>query len=252
MSYNIDIKNLQFSKEKFETCFFFTTVKYIWKFTLDNSSHNVTLFYCSMLGKRQIFLNNKEIFKSFKYTHNFEINFPIEVHNMTLIQKNDYYILKIDNISFNTLSNEKKLQKFNIIEQNYNEIKKEKQLRRRKNKILKNMANSFNKQLEKMHEVSLNDDEEDEKTIKQSLRLPDETLDLSENNDSDNDKKKNNNENIVIHKIETIDTNVQSGPIENNNNCDSMEEAKSSITGNDKNLKFEKSSKSSQNNYQIL
>ena len=250
MSSNINIKNLQFSKEKFDNCFFFSTVKYIWKFTLDETSHNVTLIYCSMLGKRQIILDTKEIFKSRKYTHNFEMNFPIETHNITVAQKEDYYILKIDNISFNNLANEKKLQKFNIIEKNYNEIKKEKQLRRKKKKILKNIEKSFNKQLEKMHEVSLNDDEdeEDEKTIKESLRIPDGMNNLNENNDID--EKKKNSQKININKIESIDTNIQSGPIENN--CDSMEEVKSSNIGNFKDLNFEKSSKSSQNEYKIL
>ena len=139
MSYDINIKNLEFLREEFTNCFFISSKKYTWQFVLENKPHKVVLLYTKLLGKRIIYLDDKEIYNSRKYTNKFILSFPIEFYNITITQKDYFYTLKINNISFCNILNDLKLKKFNILEEKYKEkLKKEKlrQLQKRKNKIL--------------------------------------------------------------------------------------------------------------------
>ena len=139
MSYDINIKNLEFLREEFTNCFFISSKKYTWQFVLENKPHKVVLLYTKLLGKRIIYLDDKEIYNSRKYTYKFILSFPIGFYNITITQKEYFYILKINNISFYNILNDLKLKKFNILEEKYKEKQKEeklRQLQKRKNQIL--------------------------------------------------------------------------------------------------------------------
>ena len=226
MSYNINIKNLEYLREEFTNCIFISCKKYAWQFILDNKPHKVVLLYTKLFGKRIIYLDDKEIYNSNKYTSKFHLSFPIEFYNITIIQKNYFYSLKINNISFNNLLNDLKLKQFNILEDMYKEKQKEKKLRqlqKRKNKILqKTIDNLYKKEkLEKYYlekykkengleiineeiintsnkfkEESINED--DSKTIHDSFEMHEKAfseLDNKLNNIYKNNLNKNNKDN---------------------------------------------------------
>ena len=230
MSYSLNIKKLEFFRNEFKYCFFITNIKYNWKFTLDNKPHLISLLYKKLFGKRIIYLDNKEIYNARKYTSNFNISFPVEFYNITIKQKNYFYVLKINNISFSNLVNEFKLKKYNILEEKYKEEerkKKMKKLNKRKNRILEATLNNLNRTekirkitekrmkngLETIHEEAINTsnklkdesfNEDDSKTIHESFEMHKKAFDMLDNINNDNinndnvkndleDKKGNNN-----------------------------------------------------------
>ena len=165
MSYNLNIRKLEFFKDEYKNCIFISNIKYTWQFILDNKPRTVILIYTKFFGKRVIYLDNKQIYNSSKYTYNFNFSFPIEFHNITITQKDYFYTLKINNISFNNILNDLKLKKFNILEDTYKEKQKEKklkQLKKRKNRLLLEAINNFNKK-DKIHEINLSQDEKKSK-----------------------------------------------------------------------------------------
>ena len=112
---DIDIKNLEFTSE--DTGYFLTKTysEYKWKFILDGINREISLYHSKILGRRTIYLGNREICRYQRYTYNFKYSFPIDVHTISISQSEDTYILKIDGIPFNKLLNEQKLRRFNII-----------------------------------------------------------------------------------------------------------------------------------------
>ena len=109
---DIDIKNLQFTSEDTGSFFSKTYTEYMWKFVLDGVQRTIRLNHSKILGRRTIYLGTQEICKYQKYTYNFQYSFPIEAHNVSIIQNGDTYTLKIDSIPFNKLLNEQKLRRF--------------------------------------------------------------------------------------------------------------------------------------------
>ena len=112
---DLDIKNLEFTSEDTGYIYTKTYSEYKWKFTLDGIIRNISLYHSKILGRRTIYLGNREICRYQRYTYNFHYSFPIDIHTISITQSEDSYILKIDGIPFNKLLNEQKLNRFNII-----------------------------------------------------------------------------------------------------------------------------------------
>ena len=112
---DLDIKNLEFTSEDTGYIYTKTYSEYKWKFTLDGIIRNISLYHSKILGRRTIYLGNREICRYQRYTYNFHYSFPIDTHTISITQSEDSYILKIDGIPFNKLLNEQKLNRFNII-----------------------------------------------------------------------------------------------------------------------------------------
>ena len=210
MSNELDIRNLVFHKNEFTNCFLISCVKYTWKFNLNNKTHIIFLFYIKLFGKRQIFLDNKKIYDKSKFTYNFIFSFPVEYYNITICQKENCYILKINDISFNKILNDLKIKKFNILEDNYKikqEEKKKKRLQKLKNKILLETVKNFGKKQKDVVEINLNNeknDEDDSKTIHQSFEINEKDLDtLNKLNNFNNNKNTKNNNNKDNKKDKT-------------------------------------------------
>ena len=204
MSNELDIRNLVFHKNEYTNCFLISCIKYTWKFNLNNKTHIIFLFFTKLFGKRQIFLDSKKIYDKTKFTYNFKICFPVEYYNVTICQKDDCYILKINDISFNKILNDLKIKKFNILEDNYKikqEEKKKKRLQKLKNKILLETVKNFEKEEKNVVKKNLNknekNEEDDSKTIHQSFEINEKDLDTLNklNNFNNNINKKNNNGN---------------------------------------------------------
>ena len=215
MSYDINIKKLEYFRDEFSNCFFITNIKYTWKFILDNKPHIVILLNTKLLGKRKVYLDNKEIYNSRKYSNNFNFSFPLEFYNITIAQKDYYYILKINNISFSNILNDLKLKKFNILEDIYKERRKREKLKKKrlKNIILRkswsnsskneNILENQNKKdngSESINEENINTsnkfkedsiNEDDSKTIHESFEMHRKAFDMLDknlNNINNNDK----------------------------------------------------------------
>jgi len=127
MSYGLNIHNLEFSKNEYTNCLLISSVEYTWKFVLNNNLHIINLFYKKLFGKRQVFLDNKNIFSKNSFINDFRISFPIDFINITIVQKENYYVLKINDISFNKILNDLKIKKFNILENDYKKDWKKKE-----------------------------------------------------------------------------------------------------------------------------
>ena len=234
MSNDINIRKLEFYKQEYKSCFFVSNIKYVWKFILDNKQHIIILFFTKLFGKRKIYLDKKMIYNSNKCTNDFNISFPLEFYNITITQRDYFYTLKINNISYHNILNNLKLQKFNILEDDYKEKQRQKrlkQLNRRKNKILQNALNNFNKNenkiqknLNKIEKLknglgTINEDiintanklqdesnnEDDSKTIHESFEIHENAFSMF-----DNIKK--------INTIKTINTTNNTDNINNINN----------------------------------
>ncbi len=123
---DIDIKNLQFISEDKGSFFSKTCREYRWKFVLDGIQRIISLYHSKIIGRRTIYLGKQQIYRHRKYTYNFQYSFPIEVHNISIIQNGYTYILKIDGIAFNRLLNEQKLRRFNILKETFLEKEKAK------------------------------------------------------------------------------------------------------------------------------
>lgn len=62
-----------------------------------------------MTGKRRIYFDGKEILKVQKFTYEFSYSFSIDNHYLSLVQLGPTnYDLRIDNMAFNTIINERK------------------------------------------------------------------------------------------------------------------------------------------------
>ena len=143
-NHDIDIRNLQFTSEDTGTFFSKTYTEYNWKFVLDGIQRSISLYHSKILGRRTIYLGKQEICRYQKYTYNFQYSFPIEVHTISIIQSDDTYLLKIDDIPFNRLLNEQKLRRFNIIRETFLEKERAKKEKKKKDKEIRKFR-TFNK-----------------------------------------------------------------------------------------------------------
>ena len=168
------------------------------------------MFYIRFFGKRQIILDDKNIYNKKKFTDNFSISFPVEFYNITICQKEKYFILKINDISFNKILNDQKLRKFNILEDNYKmekEEKRKRKLQKRKNKILLNTLKKLIKEEKKNNIIDLNREKEEEdesKTIYQSFEINENNFDelnkYNKNNKFDDSKTERKNKKNFMMK----------------------------------------------------
>ena len=257
MSNDLNIKKLEFFRDEFTDCIFISNIKYMWKFILDNKPHTIILICTKLFSKRKVYLDNKEIYNSRKYTNNFNLSFPLEFYNITITQKNYFYTLKINNISFSNILNDLKLKKYNILENSYKEKEKQKKLRqleRRKNRILeetiknlykkekmiKNLLNKNRKEngLETINEEIINTsnklkedsiNEDDSKTIHESFEMHKKAFEMLDKN---------------INNINTIDNNISA---RSNNNSITISDKKEKK--DDKNNSFFKKKKKSMKSF---
>ena len=204
---DIDIKNLQFISE--DTGYFFskTFTEYNWKFVLDGIQRSITLNHSKILGRRTIFLGNQEICRYQRYTYNFQFSFPIDVHNISIIQNDDSYTLKIDGIPFNRLLNEQKLRRFNIIKETFLEKEQMKKDKRKKDREIRKFR-TFNKNGGIPISLRSNDRRNIYKTnIYSSNRQIEENLNIENENEINTSSKKNNNNDIINNNIDNDNDN---------------------------------------------
>ncbi len=116
---DLNIRNLSFSSEELGTFFSKSYIIYTWKFNLDGVQRVITLAHSRIKGKRVITLDKKEICNFMKYTYRFSYEFSIDSHTITINQNDEGYILKIDGINFQKLINQQKLERYNIIREEY-------------------------------------------------------------------------------------------------------------------------------------
>lgn len=89
--------------------------EYRWEFVLDEVSHKVELDHSRITGKRKIKLDGKEILSVYKFTYEFTYSFILDKHYVNVVQLSaENYDLRFDNISFMTLINQQKLDKFKV------------------------------------------------------------------------------------------------------------------------------------------
>ena len=116
---DLNIRNLSFNSEELGTFFSKSYIIYTWKFNLDGVQRIITLAHSRIKGKRVITLDKKEICNFMKYTYRFSYEFSIDSHTITINQNDEGYILKIDGINFQKLINQQKLERYNIIREEY-------------------------------------------------------------------------------------------------------------------------------------
>ena len=116
---DLNIRNLSFNSEELGTFFSKSYIIYTWKFNLDGVQRVITLAHSRIKGKGVITLDKKEICNFMKYTYRFSYEFSIDSHTITINQNDEGYILKIDGINFQKLINQQKLERYNIIREEY-------------------------------------------------------------------------------------------------------------------------------------
>jgi len=199
----IDIKNLEFTSEDTGTIFSWTYSEYFWKFTLDGIQRAISLYHSRLLGRRTIYLGEREICRYQRYTYSFFYSFPIDTHTISIAQSDDTYILKIDDVPFNKLLNEQKLRRFNIIKDTFLEKEKTKRDRKR-NEIRK--FRTFNRNMV----IPISRRTEDDPKYRTDI--------YSSKRDTDTDKDKDLDENLNINKENSIDTSTNKRSINDINN----------------------------------
>jgi len=230
---DLDIKNLSFSSE--DTGYFFAKSKseYIWKFNLDKTPRKILLEHSRIKGKRIIYLDDKEICKFIKYTYNFTYSFSIDKHIIQINQDGDDYLLKIDGISFKKLENQQKLERYNLIREEYikehpvtltkpiEQLVKEKEDAKKRTRIeQEDVLRRYREQFEINNNINNQFEYGGSKTVidrnKENINLieennEEESEEKSDNDDEDDDKenknKDNDNDNEEDEKEEDDDNN---------------------------------------------
>jgi len=232
---DLDIKNLSFSSE--DTGYFFAKSKseYIWKFNLDKVSRKILLEHSRIKGKRVIYLDDKEICKFMKYTYNFTYSFSIDKHIIQINQDGDNYLLKIDGVSFKKLENQQKLERYNIIREEYikehpitltkpvEQLVKEKEDAKKRTRIeQEDVLRRYREQFEMNNNINNQFEQGGNKTVvdryKENINLigennAEESEEKSENDDNDDvnenklDQKENEEEDEEDEKEEDNDNN---------------------------------------------
>jgi len=219
---DLDIKNLDFTSE--DTGYFYskTYTEYNWKFNLDGINRSISLYHSKILGRRTIYLGNREICRYQRYTYNFHYSFPIDVHTISITQSDDTYILKIDGVPFNKLLNEQKLNRFNIIREIFadkNDKNKNLGIKplmtykgARGNMVISNRTRDSRRDIYKTNIYSAkreNDIENDKNIINTSSKRNDNTIDTNINSDyyySYNDYDEQSSENLSNKAIDGGDS----------------------------------------------
>ena len=204
---DIDIKNLQFTSEDTGSFFSKTYTEYNWKFTLDGIQRSITLYHSKILGRRTIYLGKQEICRYQRYTYNFKYSFPIDTHNISIIQSDDSYILRIDEVPFNRLLNEQKLRRFNIIKETFLEKEQMKKDKKKRDREIRKFR-TFNKNGGIPISLRTNNQRNIYRTnIYSSNREIEENLNIENENDINTSSKRNNND--VINNFENGEKGVE-------------------------------------------
>jgi hypothetical protein len=113
---NLNISNLKFDQTEVGKLIKGSKAIYTWEMILDGNKRKVELIHSKLTGKRRIFLDGKVVAKVQRYTYEFQYSFLIEKHYAIIIQTSpDSYELRLDNISFSSLINKEKINKFNTL-----------------------------------------------------------------------------------------------------------------------------------------
>ena len=120
MSELLEINHLSFSINETGKLIPSSQITYTWKFYLDQQYRIIKLIHSKIKGKRKVFFNDLLLCIYRKYTFNFKYEFLCDKHliNINQIGRN-YYNLTIDGISFKKLENIQKLNRYNIIRDEY-------------------------------------------------------------------------------------------------------------------------------------
>ncbi len=135
-------------------------LQYVWEFRLDGKDRKIELQHSRITGKRRIYFDGKEILKAQKYTYEFSYSFSIDNHYLNLTQLGPTnYDLRIDNMAFNSITNE---------------IKKQSRLEKRKQEgkeIVKSILDDdFNVNLNKNKEEYVDFDNKKSKNIVSQIK----------------------------------------------------------------------------------
>lgn len=110
---DLKIRNLKFESVEVGRMVKSSKCIFTWEFILDENRRKVELQHSRLTGKRRINLDGKNLTKCQKYTYNFTYSFVVDKHYLTIYQISpEQYDLRIDNISFFSLMNKEKMDKF--------------------------------------------------------------------------------------------------------------------------------------------
>ena len=248
---DLDIKNLSFSSE--DTGYFFAKSKseYIWKFNLDKVSRKILLEHSRIKGKRVIYLDDKEICKFMKYTYNFTYSFSIDKHIIQINQDGDNYLLKIDGVSFKKLENQQKLERYNIIREEYikehpitltkpvEQLVKEKEDAKKRTRIeQEDVLRRYREQFEMNNNINNQFEQGGNKTVidrnKENINL------IGENNEEESEEKSENddddvNENKYDKKENEEEEEEDEKEEDNNNDTNKFNSQSERVINNNKN-----------------
>ena len=248
---DLDIKNLSFSSE--DTGYFFAKSKseYLWKFNLDKVSRKILLEHSRIKGKRVIYLDDKEICKFMKYTYNFTYSFSIDKHIIQINQDGDNYLLKIDGVSFKKLENQQKLERYNIIREEYikehpitltkpvEQLVKEKEDAKKRTRIeQEDVLRRYREQFEMNNNINNQFEQGGNKTVidrnKENINL------IGENNEEESEEKSENddddvNENKYDKKENEEEEEEDEKEEDNNNDTNKFNSQSERVINNNKN-----------------
>ena len=121
--FNINIKNLKFESMEVGRLIKSSKCIYTWEMELEDVKRKLELIHSRITGKRKIILDGKTILEAQKYTYEFTYTFPIVNHYLNLLQiAPDLYELKIDNITFTTLTNRENKEKVKKLKKDQGKI----------------------------------------------------------------------------------------------------------------------------------
>ena len=220
MSELLEINHLSFTIDETGKLIPSSQITYTWKFYLDQQYRIIKLIHSKIKGKRKVFFNDLLLCIYRKYTFNFKYEFLCDKHliNINQIGRN-YYNLTIDGISFKKLENIQKLNRYNIIRDEYikenplnltksvKELMKEEEEEKnnRKKKEENEIVEFMNKKYKNFEE---NIEEEDEK----------------ENDFEEKNYEINNNKNNIINFTDNNNNNNNEEDENSNNNSEKTED----------------------------
>ena len=223
MSELLEINHLSFTIDETGKLIPSSQITYTWKFYLYQQYRIIKLIHSKIKGKRKVFFNNLLLCIYRKYTFNFKYEFLCDKHliNINQIGRN-YYNLTIDGISFKKLENIQKLNRYNIIRDEYikenplnltksvkelmKEEEEEKNNRKKKeeNEIVEFMNKkykNFDENFEEEEDEKENDFEEKNYEINNNKNNIINFTDNNNNNNNEEDENSNNNSEKTEDKI---------------------------------------------------
>lgn len=110
---NLYISNLRTESSELGRIFKSSKACFVWEFVLDGVQRRIEIVHSRITGKRRITMNGDLVVKVQKFTFEFTYSFLIDKHYVNLVQTApDTYDLRIDNLSFNSLMNQQKSDKY--------------------------------------------------------------------------------------------------------------------------------------------